>query len=403
MLYPNKTVQYLACFALTGLLSGCLDAPLSAPADLGAADLSSDMGRDIGNLDIGLSDAGADADFSYDPPWWNPRWKKRVRIDLKNTFGNLTRFQLEVHVSSAAHEALGDEFNPLLVRFFDAAGRELAHEVTGTDRADGNSFWVATSIPEGEQEIWMYYDDSVLAETSKPAVVWRDHAAVYHFEEGPLGMDSTGHHDAVCETCVSGTGISGTGYAADGQVAFELADQTFSHVNPGEALTLSLWFRANAGASGALMMAESSCVGWSLNFTADSKIYASFSPRNPDGTELGAACSDGRTFALEDAKVAQYQNLVFIIDRTVMPEAISLWIDGKLVNTEKFQSSKNSDLSVTLGIGGDSGTNSYFLGLIDEVRILPLASKPKEIEAHYSNLSGTEDWVAVDLTSIESF
>jgi biopolymer transport protein ExbB len=345
----ERSVAWLVAIAVAAL-PGCSFRRLPGAPD----DATPDPGDDAAD------DAAVDGMVPPDAArvWWNPAWKNRRKVIIKNTelAGPVQKFPLLVKLPAG--------IAPAQVRFLAAdQSTVLSHELDSSN-ATGATFWVR--IPDIQNtgtapEVWAYYGNGSASSTSSGANVFADlFVSVHHLDQN--GTDATGHgHTANSngnERPADTTGQIGDARDFDGSndhldlVAEAAYDFT-------TALTVSAWIkRQDLGAVPYMAIVTKGDSAWRLA-RQDLTQFVGF------GTDEGATSQN-----LAGSKS--------IDDDTWHHVAITLgngtkriFVDGLMDTMANANAVNVNNIEVSLGQNAESvtGGKRFWNGDIDEVRI----------------------------------
>lgn len=237
--------------------------------------------------------------------------------------------------------------------------------------ADGGVLWVRAPLigPGGFNRFWMLHGNPDVPDGQDPAGLWSQHSAVWHLQ------------DLRCSTtcpALSGGALPDAGGAAGGAFRFDpaltqhLAAPDDPSLNPTEAVTVSAWFYSTRWSGGNRRVLQKG------NGDDQYRVYTNDPTIGPtrfrgDVSQVAVVTAD--SVPAEDT----WHSVVLSADAS----EIRLFIDGALVG-----SGTGGDLPITgdpfhIGTKNESApSGDHFEGLIDEVRIAPVAR--------------TGDWIAID-------
>lgn len=182
-------------------------------------------------------------------------YRKEITVDSAKVGGDLTDFPVLVHLDSdsdlAEHaQPSGDD-----IKFEDANGNQLSHEIEAYDGSTG-TLWAHVKAPSlsssSDTTLYIYYGNSGASNQENASGVWdSDFVMVHHLAEssGPA-LDSAGNNDGThfgnLTTQVNGQ-IDGA-YGLDGNDDKVEIDDPATELDP--AFTVTAWFKFKAGADG---------------------------------------------------------------------------------------------------------------------------------------------------------
>jgi len=167
----------------------------------------------------------------------------------------------------------------------------------------------------------------------------------------------------------------------------------------GNGLTVSVWVMADSAASGYKFFVDkgyytSSTVNGGYLLLESDTYGIGFCVRNSNGTaNQGCAYQSGASIS-----TTRFQHVVGVYDNST----VKIYVDGVLRNTTSYSSGiQNVDNYFTIG-AGYSGTNHYWDGKIDHVKVWQRALTAAEVAIEYSydekygyltNMDASSDWV----------
>lgn len=374
----------LACsisgYAICSFLAACTyEAPIAGSGGAGGG--------------AGMGGSGGES-----APWWNPAWKKRVRITFQNAPGeHLDDFPVMIRLNpERIGETIASTTGPDL-RFLDDDGKTiLDHEVELW--SPGGDAYVWVRIPRidatNTDHIWLYYDNSDAADEAKPKEVWVDFLGVYHLTPSMLAPnnfpDSTetlggawSDYDA-SDMAKPPTvpGIISRAANLDGIRHIHLGDNNHVSADVDEARTVEAWVQASVIQEQMIVYEEGGCLGWYLGMTATGAFSGSFITDEAEDT-----CAGKIEYSVEHSATQpmQWYYLALVIDRSA--ETMSLYINGASVTSAAIDNTYRGDGNGLFRIGSDfNGGPGTFHGAIDEVRVSSIARSPAWIAAQHKSM-----------------
>jgi len=326
--------------------------------------------------------------------WWNEDWRyrKKLTIDQTKIDADLTNFPVAVVLTSGNFTYPNAQNAGQDIRFTDASGTPLPHEIEKWNTSATSTIWVKVPSIDNEVDttIYMYYGNGSVTDGQKIAEVWDDDfASVYHLNETPYcpGFSNQSFHYDSSKylgslRCIYFTGNSTTTADGilDGADFFDSAN--FSRLEGDNQFqlsgmpqfTLEAWVRNDVRPTGSaqeIIRKTHSASPWSsYNFylNTDGKLYFNFLNQNGvgnyyDGTNVLATST--------------WYHVVALYDGTYQRVYINGVLDGQ--DTTSGGSVYKSDSSVLVGSGG------YWDGIIDEVRVQTTARSEAWIKASYES------------------
>jgi hypothetical protein len=330
-----------------------------------------------------------------DPDAGEPPGDSRFRRQL--TFDNGGRGELVGFPALVALDANRIDYGAVLpggadLRFADAGGEALPHEIERWDPGGTSIVWVRVPrIGAGSTTdfIYMLYGDPDASDGQAPAQVWADYQAVYHLGESLEDSSPQGLHGENAGTAVA-DGVVGQARSFDGidQYVDLGIDRPF--VRDAPAFTLSTWIRLDPEASG-IMVPFASSIDNQGELTNLSRAQIRI-----DGAGLlngGARTADGGSLvevaAAEPAPLDVWLWIAVVAD--FAGDSIELYVDGERRASAApvgFAARSADSVSTRTVIGVDDIlTAGAFHGSIDEAR-LSLQARPADwIDAQYASMT----------------
>jgi hypothetical protein len=196
--------------------------------------------------------------------------------------------------------------------------------------------------------------------------------AAYSFDEGEgeVAHDAAGDHDGAVE------GADWVGGKYGGALSFEEEEEdsvdipASSELDLTDAFTLEAWVRPQTADYGQPVLFKETPTFFSY------ALYAGGDERAlPEGLVASKDWSYAQVQGEEEMPAKAWSHLALASDG----EDLRLYLDGELVDTAPAKSAQISEGSLRIG-GDPTFEESYFTGLIDEVRIYDRALSAEEIE-----------------------
>jgi hypothetical protein len=215
--------------------------------------------------------------------------------------------------------------------------------------------------------------------------LFEDYRLITHWKldetEGTIAYDSVDVNDGILNGDPTWQPVDGK---IGGALKFDGMDDYLSTpflLNPAEvSFSISTWI--NGGAPGQVIVSQA-------DTTIDSPVGPSTSPGS---TWLGTNLLDGKLMTglmdvyfgpLESDSVitdGKWHHIVLVYDRTAMKR--HLYVDGtEVVVDAGFVGGAQSSGGLYIGAGQDLGPDSFFSGLVDDVRIYDVALTAEEVAA----------------------
>lgn len=318
---------------------------------------------------------------------------QRVALTIPATSVSGTHATLPVLIKTS-NEVLQSYYANQL-RFFGADGEELAFQIEDFNRGSGRIHaWVRVPNVSDTADATFYihlYSDAQNAQNSQP--VWEEYAAVWHLDDRfdatpPVIRDATANtnHGEALNGTTSGNGISGRCAIFDG-VDDRIEFRDAPSLRPADQVTLSAWVNpvvtdvtGNIVSKPAIAVGPSNNDSWQLYLSSERTVQTVMSTS-------GQLQGFGGQQISNDA----WHHVALVYDGA----QVTFVINGVLevVGTASGAFDYTSD-PVLIGQELD-GTNwvGRFAGLIDEVRIAPVALSVERLETEFSNQSDPESFV----------
>jgi hypothetical protein len=332
-------------------------------------------------------DAGTpDAATAPAADWWDPRWPRRRPVTLTHPGPEeLVDFPVPVMLPPA----LADEAALAGVRFVDAAGKPLPHEI---ERGPANIAWVRIPrLAAGPSSFWLYHGNPAPTPPSGPEVWPPPYAAVWHFA-GDARDATTRHHDGMKVQARFGPGPLGQAAALDGTRREHIGLVADSDLVSGAAgVTVSLMVQHQ----GMVRDGQDIILGIGTAATTGhlSRVSVAISPElgligeaNPDEGAWDVTSSAPNT-----VPNGQWQYVTVVID--VRGKTIQLYRNGQPLGSPfpgKWRAAAYQQTPanrVTIGCEEDE-SKSFFSGLIDELRVEGTARSAAWIAAQARAVAG---------------
>ena len=348
----------------------------------------------------GVATAGA----GPTPDWWDQAYAKRARVDVDNTSGTEALKDFPIMVAlDAAHfsyvDAAGDGHD---LRFVDAAGKLLSHEVELWAPNGTSVVWL--KLPElaaqAKTTVSMYWSNpraEPLPASAAQAVWSSSYAGVWHF--GDNGKDATGKHDSPDVTSPFVAGQVGKAASFDGSTQY-FALPGAKYVSALPAITFSGWVHHKGtqpdGKGVIIGIGDELATGhasWTSVTFVDGAIVGE---ANPDDVARAEAPSGSGTFPNDT-----WNYFTVVVD--IAGKKITNYKNGAPVG-DAFQGAWTAaafkDLAsnrASIGAEEDHGPH-WFIGMLDEIRVETVARSPAWIAAQAH--AQKADWLSIGATEI---
>lgn len=268
------------------------------------------------------------------------------------------------------------------IRFLDTSGNNLSHEIERWDaRKTEAEIWVLVPRISGNSRnnaILMYWGNQLSVPTSSSASVFGDFSCIFHMGENSNGSllqidDGSGQgNPGTLQTPSAanprGEGITGSGLALDGQSVLT----TFRRLPAPQPMTLSLWLKTTTAAGGGI-------AGFASKVLSDDKVHDRSIAMEPSGRLSFSVLHGGAPQRVTGLANYNDGGWHFITAR-FSASGQYLFVDGEVVADDTTLTSADSyqgfwrfgeepAAPTTDGGNSDVSTSSYFVGILDEVRV----------------------------------
>ena len=321
-------------------------------------------------------------------------FSKKIPITISGYAGSTELTDFPVLVTLAENATIGFSYDDCAtdgadLRFADATGALLSHEIETWDETGTSCVWVKVpSIVGTATKITCYYgaDGAATLPTVSATDVWSRYAAVFH--GGASIADATGHATAIT---VNGATTETTGGKAGGVMTKGSATGvTFSNPITSRALSsidrfsFSGWFKKSGGTS-AVLASNKGNGEWAKNgFVAlvegGNYFSVGVGVNNTGAHQPSTNTGKGK---LENGK---WGHLAFSYDKSTT--SLSSYFNGAgIFSTTSARNILDPGKSVWAFGGFFDGNKNCFQGAMDEVRVLNGTASPDWIKAEYDSVN----------------
>ncbi len=338
--------------------------------------------------------------------WFNSNWGSRTQITYDGTpqSADLNNFQVLVKLHATASDAVHIDYSKTQnagedLRFVDASGNVLVHEIESWDESGYSYVWVRIPVISSGTtgSMHMYYDNPDAVDGSTASAVWESNdIAVLHLNGNTVDSTSASNDGSLVDVYVT-PGITGNAALFNGIT---------SSVNMGSTAAVD-----NIFAGGGTISAWINPTGWGeggYGRIAD-KAVTTFGPEgNGDGWawQVGGSGSSGYLLfeqgftggisewktPLGSLNLNTWQQVVIVYDSSSASNTPQFYINGvlqTLITNSTGSGTARSDAALDLFIGNHAGIRT-FDGRIDEVRLTDGRITANEIAAQYRTVMGTQ-------------
>ena len=330
-------------------------------------------------------------------------FSKKIPITISGYAGSTELTDFPVLVTLAENAPIGFSYNDCAtdgadLRFADATGALLSHEIETWDKTGTSCVWVKVpSIVGTATKITCYYgaDGAATLPTVSATDVWSRYAAVFH--GGASIADATGHATAIT---VNGATTETTGGKAGGVMTKgNVKGVLFSNPVDSGALSsidnfsFSGWFKTT-GVRGSVLLVNKDRYDWAkdgfIAIVEGGKYFSVGVGVNGSGAHQPAS-SNGK-----GALVAgTWGHVAFRYDKSVT--TLVSYFDGDEIYSTASARNILDPGKTTWAFGGHQDSTDYcFQGDMDEVRVLNGTASPDWIKAEYDSVSAPTSFAVLD-------
>jgi hypothetical protein len=330
--------------------------------------------------------------------WWNDSWGKRVKITFNNSAQseNLQNFPVLIKLNSSRIDYGETQDQGQDIRFVDSNDITLlAHEIEKWDEAGTSYVWVKVpQIDSGSTTdyIWMYYANASASDGQDKNAVWNDGGSNYFRLVQHLKETSGTHYDSTSNANNSTAIDVATQGSATGQIDgtddLERDNSDVGVTVPDDstldltsAFTIEAWIYPESDADKQRIVDKND--NYTLRITGGNDLhgYFHYSTSSPYIKHVQAN---------NIITTSGYQYVVMTWSKSGDGKP-RLYYNGSEVGSYYLQEEYTSDIltsNASLYIGS-VGTEDYFDGLIDEVRVSAIARSANWIAAQHKSMTDT--------------
>ncbi|WP_461521653.1 DUF2341 domain-containing protein, partial [Porticoccus sp.] len=339
-----------------------------------------------------------DGTLNSSAAWFDDDWAYRRTLSFDNLdqTEDLANFPVLVKLDATRIDYTKTSDAGEDLRFVDADGNLLAHQVEQWDESGTSYVWVKVAQVDGASGsdfIHMYYGN--VAAVSAEGQVWSEnYQAVYHLNEaaGVIADSTANSFDGSNNDSVDGSGFVGNGQVFNGSNQWiDLGSQAFLNNTP--AATLSAWIKTDT------LSGSGDIVSVSVDTSGGASPQASRAAINQVGDEVqvvlranDANSGDVRviTTTTSPLAVGEWHYVSAVIDYA--NDSLVIYVDGveqTLSGAVSFTNTATPNTDSSYGAIGsnEAGANSFFDGSVDEVRIANTARSADWMAAQYASMS----------------
>lgn len=364
---------------------------LPAPSNVDATYSGGDVDVTWTNNDDS-SDGGIDVERRGPADW---SYRKPITIDSTKVDADLTDYPATIHLDSDSDLAAGAQSSGNDIKFEDANGNQLSHEIESYDASTG-TLWAHVKIPSlsssSDTIIYVYYGNDSASNQESVADVWSNNfEAVYHLDESASGTgnadvykDSTAndnHGDDYVSSSVK-DGQIGDGQTFDGTDDYIEVPHS-SSLNVTSGLTLSFWTAVGSLSGYTEMVGKPSYFDWGIYSDSDSYDNTPHYNIHVEGTRYdfrGPSMSGGNLHR---------------VSQTYDGDVFEGYFDGGTVNSDSSMSGNLDTNTDSLMIAHSSTSGRYFETTLDEIRVSSIARSDAWLSTSYTNQNSPRTFYTV--------
>ncbi len=331
--------------------------------------------------------------------WYDTNWSSRTQLTFNNASRaeNLDDFPILVTLDTNRFDYSLAKANGEDLRFVDANGQLLSHEIETWDPSGRSSIWVKVpriDASSSTDSIHLYYGNAAAADIQNPTAVWSNgYVGVWHLNGDPSGTqtiaDSSSSNKDGTSIGMNATnqvsGPIGGALKFDGSTEAIRIDSTGTDplAITGNNLTVEAWVNST-GSTGDwetilnrrnIVVTPIQSYGLKTALVDQSQVV--HTTGTPDLTGVAGALPDD-----------QWKYLTGVLSGSTS----NLYVNGIQNATGTTLSFGSSNEDVTIGAaeaGVDSVLSQYWKGGIDEVRLSNVARSAAWTAAQYASMTDT--------------
>ena len=339
--------------------------------------------------------------------WFNSNWgsRRQIVIDNSSLSSDVTDAVVLVRLHATATDAIAIDYSQTQnfgedLRFVDASGNILAHEIETWDESGYSSVWVR--IPEiataaVSNNIWMYYNNSAAVDGGGRPDVWKStDIAVLHLNGTVVDSTSNQNHGALTNVFVAPgvVGSSGLFDGADSRLNLG-SDDDVDNLFAGGG-TISAWIRPEGwGENGYGRIASKASTTFAGGENGDGWAWQV----GGSGTAGFLLFEQGFTGGVGEWRTAtgsinlnSWQHVVIVYDSSSPSNSPQIYVDGvlqTLISNSAPGGTARSDAALNFTIGNHAlASTRTFDGRIDELRISRSLMTADEVAVQFASVNG---------------
>lgn len=329
----------------------------------------------------GISESVQDNEYFYLDPWWDSGWKykKKINISHDKIDSELTDFVVLVHLNSSNIDWNKFQSNGEDLRFTNSdEDTELSFEIEEWN--DENDAWVWVQVPtiisSVDTTIYMYYGNSDAVNGEDVSGTWNASifGGVWHLTD--LSDSTTNNNAFTNDGPNPTTGKIGGGYVFDG------TDDKMSvtiNTDSWTEISAEAFFYSHDGSADQYVFASDEDSGWGKQ---------SYIRVKTDTDEIITSYGDGSGMksAVYDTSSINANTWYHVIGVAKESDDVDISVNSTLTDGEAISSFGDVSNTKKLGVYG-AADNSWFEGVVDEVRLYKVKLSSAWQSAEYSNVN----------------
>jgi hypothetical protein len=347
------------------------------------------------------------------PTLCDSSWLARKKITLDNSAAaeNLNNFPILVELNSGNFDYAKSQNSGQDIRFVDADGTLLSHEIETWNESGSSFVWVKVpQIDSGSTTdyVWVYYNNGAASDGQNAPGVWdTNYKGVWHLNDNAANtdvLDSTSVDTTLVNqantSTKTATGKTGSALAFNGTSDYAI-NASYSPAFNTTNRTFSFWTKMNS---------ITSTNQWFLELIENDGIhphgYVWWTSKNQFGLGTNVLVSGwhdsggGTDFTDITSSWAPSADTWYFVSFTYDGTTAQRYVNGSSIGSSTPVTDPNvTDSKVLLGrqsLGAVGPANPVYLnGYLDEVRVSNAARSADWIEAEYNWTNSPEDYSIV--------
>ena len=267
------------------------------------------------------------------------------------------------------------------LRFSDADGNVIPHEIEAWDTAGESLVWVKLPEMDAGTTFSMWYGGAAAA--ADATGTWSAYTGVWHMDEASGSVaDATGHGltaspmgNTANSVAVEGPVGNGRQTATDAAKGY-LSGPNYDSCGLGGTFTMSGWVKMTACTSYPRMFSRKAnytdANGWEIEMSSGS--MANFGARGSNNPSY--------TGTFNPALNTAWSHVVLVYDGATL----TVYQNGAQIKTGTINAATDNGLALSFGCDSD-GSETYLQGAFDECRLMGGAASSDWVKAEYDTAS----------------